>query len=507
MKTKRGHILLHGTFYGDEAKSKVIEEILNVSNHIGCVVRYQGGDNAGHTQWVKVGESRTPDPNLPEGLEVNNINEIDVKQFSKDDGVYYATFVKKVMHNLCSGVTVPGVKNLAGPGMTLNGERLLEEMGDMKFFLTEDNFKISDNAIVNLSMYSDLENLLTDKSVGTTNKAIGIAYSMKYLRFGIKFGDFVDSNESMNIKPALEKLNSACDKFINPLFKHYGLQELNPSKIIAQEAEIIEQFKDRIVDAEEYLDNIINVEKRAILAEGAQGSRLDIDIGEYPNITCSNTGLAGAYSGMGLGVKFDRIIGIVKAPISSKVGGGIFPTEFCDPELFKDNLEGEELITSDLLKRALADDPLALSTYFRVKAAEYGATTGRPRRVGWVDAVMLRQAMRWNLTTELAVTKFDVVDDWDGELKIATEYDVDGKRTNYVPTRPDTLRIVKPIYGYSVPGWAHQDKVRGATSMDQIPVNAMNYLLTLQNELLVPVRTITTGPNSGEVIHNVDLEN
>ena len=498
-----GHVLLTDLFFGDSGKAKIIEEELNANEeNYGVVATFQGGDNAGGTQWVKV-----PAPDTFKGgylgmLTSLRANKDEVKE---ENGQW---FVKKVLHHIPGGITYKNMRNLQGQGSISNPRRQAKELEGLAYFLTEDNLKISDHAQVNLDVYSLIESILTKKAVGTTNKAIGPTYGLKYFRFGVTFGDFVDRHGNMDVEPAQKKIRYSLEKMINPLIRaHTNLPPTTVTKVLDSAVPFIESFRHRIVNSEQYLREVIEVEGRHMLANSRNGHRINIHVGEYPNLTCSDTGIGGAYSGLGYNVKFDRIIGIVKAPFASKVGGGVFPTEFCNPELFANFKKGDEVITPDLIQAALEGDGQAMSTYARVKGMEYGATTGRPRRMGWLDANMLRQGVLWTLATEIAATKFDAGDDWEGDLKICTEYELDSEAIKYIPNRPGDLADCKAVYGRKIPGWASQGKVRGSRSLEDMPKNSLLYAEAIQDELGIPVKTISTSERSGDIIRNAVLEN
>ncbi len=423
--------IIVGTQWGDEGKGRVVDLFSAQADY---VARYSGGDNAGHT--VTVGE----------------------KTFK--------------LHLVPSGVIHPHTVGIIGNGLVINPKVLLDEIAMLRekgVTITPDRLRISFAAHIitpaHLALDQARENARGEGKIGTTLRGIGPAYNDKAARSGIRMEamlsqeDFADS-----IQDHTEKVNQQ-------LVAIYGESPLD-AQVVAQEyagyARILEPY---IGDVSTLLTEALKIGK-SVLAEGAQGTLLDLDHGTYPYVTSSTPTAPGVLIGLGLGVRFvRRIIGVTKA-FQTRVGEGPFPTEVLGQLAVR--LRGTGANPWD----------------------EFGTTTGRPRRVGWLDGVLLRYAIRINGLTELAVTKLDILSGFK-TLKICTRYHANGKFYDDLPLGPSTLSPFLPEY-IQVPGW-DQDitKIR---NWEDLPHQAQMYIQRIEEIAGIPVRTISVGPEREQVI-------
>ena len=407
-----------GLQWGDEGKGKIVDFL---AEKYDLVCRFQGGPNAGHT--IKI-----------EGK-------------------------KYVLHTIPSGVFRQEITNVIGNGVVLDPITMVKEMNalDGAGITYKDRLLVSKKAhlIVPTHRYLDAasEAAKGASKIGSTLKGIGPAYMDKTGRNGLRVGDIVAPDFKSKYKAIKEK--------------HLGLIRLYPElqfNLDEQETaffESIEVLKDlKFIDGEYYINQALSVGKQ-ILAEGAQGSMLDIDFGTYPFVTSSNTISAGVCSGLGIAPnKIREVIGIAKA-YCTRVGSGPFPTEL-------DDADGEKL---------------------RQIGMEFGATTGRPRRCGWIDLPQLQYTIMLNGVTQVIITKMDVLDDFE-TIKYAVSYRYDGQESNVLPY--DIVdKEVLPIYR-DFEGW-HQslDQVK---SYADLPAKAKNYLSTVENHLQTKISMVSTGP-------------
>jgi len=309
------------------------------------------------------------------------------------------------------------------------------------------------------------EELARQHAIGTTGRGIGPTYEDKVARRGIRVADLLDA----------DRLRAAIDR--QAAAKNLELVELCGWKPVDTEA-LLETALEWGRRLEPYVDHTGRIldhalrDGRSVLFEGAQGTFLDIDHGTYPYVTSSNCVAGAACTGAGIGpTRIDRVLGITKA-YTTRVGGGPFPSE----------LDGE------------AGDAL------RARGGEFGATTGRPRRCGWLDAVMLREAAAVNGFTGLAMNKLDVLTGY-GELAIATSYRIDGKRVHDFPMTLDELERAEPVYE-TLPGWS--EDVTGVRSYAELPDAARRYIERVESLMDVPVELISVGPGRDETIARTD---
>ncbi len=419
-----------GTQWGDEGKGKIVDVLAEKAD---MIVRFQGGDNAGHTVIV--------------------------------NGKKY------VLHLLPSGVLHKDAVCVIGPGVVCNPFVLLEEMDTLeKGGLTCDHIVISDRAqiLMPYHRYQDkLEEESANHKIGTTQKGIGPCYSDKYARKGIRYHELLDF-ESFKVR-----LKEVLD-FKNKLFTNvYGANPLDYDTIVKD----FEKIYDRIVPMIKETTHMVNEaldQNKNVLFEGAQAMMLDINYGTYPYVTSSSPTSAGVATGAGVAVnRLQTIIGVVKA-YSTRVGEGPFVTELLDST-------GENL---------------------RAVGAEYGATTGRPRRCGWLDLLVVKHACTMNGLTDIVLTKIDVLTGIDS-LKVCVGYDVDGTIYDYVPSDQAVVAKAKPVYK-EFAGWT--EDISKMTSYDQLPQNCKDYVSFIEQFTGVRVSMISVGPDrvNNIYIHEID---
>lgn len=325
-----------------------------------------------------------------------------------------------VLHLLPSGIFHENVVCVIGNGVVLDPLALIEEINIIKNAGVNINGRllISHNAHLIMPYHKLLDKLYEqgEEKIGTTGKGIGPAYVDKYARVGIKVIDLLNKDTlCKKIKKNIESKNEILEKI-------YHTEKLDVEKILNDYLDFAEKISEYIADTAVYLNEAIKKGKK-ILLEGAQGALLDVDHGTYPYVTSSNPTAGGASTGSGIPpTKINGVIGVIKA-YTTRVGEGPFPTE----------LKNE------------------IGNYLRERGGEYGATTGRPRRCGWLDVVSLKYSIMINGIEKLALTKLDVLDELD-EIKICTAYKIDGKITEKFPTDPDTLSKVEPVYE-TFKGW------------------------------------------------------
>jgi adenylosuccinate synthase len=396
--------------------------------------RYNGGDNAGHT--VTVG-----------------------KQIFK-------------LHLIPSGIIHPQVIAVLGNGMVINPERLLEEMDSLQaagIDVSPKRMRISYAAHIITPAHQALDKAQEEArgkgNIGTTGRGIGPAYTDKAIRRGLRMSDLLSADFSEKLGTHIEESNES--------LKALGASLLELEPILNEFANYILRLKPYITDTAIELDAAHRAGK-TILAEGAQGTLLDIDHGTYPFVTSSSTVAPAALTGLGLGLTaaYDaRVTGVVKA-FQTRVGSGPFPTE----------------VSGELAARLRGTGANPWD--------EYGTTTGRPRRVGWLDGVLLRYAARLNGFTELAVTKLDILSGLE-KLCICVAYEADGKRIEEIPFGPSNLQTFQPIYE-ELPGW--MEDVSGARKWGDLPRAAKKYLEQVAGLTGAPLRLASVGPEREQVI-------
>jgi adenylosuccinate synthase len=374
---------------------------------------------------------------------------------------------KTVLHLIPAGILQPGVECLIGNGVVLSLEALRQEIEQLeqKGVEVRARVRISPACAMILPYHVELdlarESAQGKKAIGTTGRGIGPAYEDKIARRGLRTTDLLN--------PSLlsEKLETVLDYHNFVLQRYLGSKPVSFDAVYEEALALGQYFAPQVTDVSRRAWDLRQAGKR-IMYEGAQGSLLDVDHGTYPFVTSSNTTVGGVLTGAGVGPEaVDYVLGITKAYIT-RVGGGPFPTELFDKN-------GERLGR---------------------RGDEFGATTGRPRRCGWLDAVALRRFVQLNGITGLCVTKLDVLDGFE-EIKICTGYRLDGQLLDAPPLDVSRWADLQPVYE-SYPGW--QDSSRGATSMEDLPSTARSYLDSMADLAGAPVHIISTGPDRVENI-------
>jgi adenylosuccinate synthase len=426
------NVVVVGAQWGDEGKGKVVDLL---TEHAQVVVRFQGGNNAGHT--LVVGGQKT------------------------------------VLHLIPSGILHPGKTCVIGNGVVVDPAVLVGEIDALKargFLKDDSHLIISDNAHVIFPWHKLLdtfrEKARGGSAIGTTGRGIGPAYEDKVARRGIRMRDLLQSARlrkrvGERLPEALEELRELCRLANEPV------PELDAAKLVADYSALGERLRAHVGDASLFLAEKVARGAR-ILFEGAQGTLLDVDHGTYPYVTSSNCVAGNAAVGSGLGpTAIDKVMGISKA-YTTRVGGGPFPTELTD----------------------------ALGEQLRKVGDEFGATTGRPRRCGWLDGVVLRYAVRVNGLSSLALTKMDVLSGIKS-LQLCNAYELDGQRVTELPGDYEDLARVKPVYE-TLPGW--DEKLAGVRTFDELPENAKRYVRRVEEISGVPVTCISVGADRGETV-------
>jgi len=420
------NIVIVGTQWGDEGKGKVVDLL---AEHADMVVRFQGGNNAGHTMVVE-GE-----------------------QF--------------ISHLVPSGI-LQGKTCLIGNGLVVDPALLLEEIDYLSskgVDMSPDKLKISEKAHLIMPYHRAIDNarerMKGDKKIGTTGRGIGPCYEDKATRRGVRFV------ELLNQVVFREKVATILDEK-NFYLKHYmDAETLALEPILAEYSSYAERLAPYVTNVSVVLSDGMQSGGQ-VLFEGAQGTHLDIDHGTYPYVTSSSTVAGNACSGSGVGPgKITDIIGIVKA-YTTRVGEGPFPSE-------------------------LFDD---VGAAIQQKGVEFGATTGRKRRCGWLDTVILENAARLNSLSGLAITKLDVLGGL-AEIKICTAYDYEGQRLEHFPADLNVLAACKPVYE-THPGW--DEDISGIRAYDDLPENARKYLERIQELAATPIQIVSVGPGRDETI-------
>ena len=418
--------VLVGAQWGDEGKGKICDL---VAGDFDAVVRYSGGNNAGHTIVV--------------------------------NGKKYG------LHQVPSGIMYSDHVSVIGNGCVVNPKVVLEEIDMFEADgITTKNLKISGNAHIIMPYHIDLdgafEQKLGKKNIGTTKRGIGPCYQDKMARIGLRMQDMLDE--------ALfrDKLETALARVNPELELIYNLPTYTVDQICDEYLPMAERLRPYITETSLLLNNMID-EGKDLLFEGAQATLLDIDHGTYPYVTSSNCTAGGAVTGSGVGpTHIDRVLGVAKAYLT-RVGSGPFPTE----------LSGE---LNDRLCEA---------------GHEYGVTTGRRRRCGWYDAVVVNYAARVNGLTDLAITKLDVLGCLD-EIKVCVAYECDGKIYKTVPEHQSVFYHAKPVYE-TLPGW--KCDISNVRNFYQLPREAKDYIDFLEQVSGVRASIITVGPDREQTIN------
>lgn len=414
-------LVVVGAQWGDEGKGKIVDLLTSRAD---VVVRFQGGNNAGHT--LKVGGEQV------------------------------------IVHLIPSGILYPNITNIVANGLVVDPSVLLQEKAELRekgHFQKDSQLLLSDRAQVIMPYHKIIdmgrEEFLGKAKIGTTGRGIGPAYEDKASRMGIRIGDL--------IRPAFfrERVYAALDEKNFLIERRFRRPKLNPEEIVQEYLAYGEKLNPHITDTSIALQNFI-AGGRHVLFEGAQGTLLDIDHGTYPFVTSSNVVSGNACPGSGIGPNLiEKCWGVVKA-YTTRVGQGAFPTELTD----------------------------RLGENLREKGGEYGATTGRPRRCGWLDMVVVNHSVRLNGLTGIALTKMDVLTGI-SPIKIATGYELDGKDLDCVPSDINDFGRVKPRYR-EVKGW--DEPLSDCRSFDDLPKNARDYVEMIEHLSGVPVTLVSIGP-------------
>ena len=420
-----------GAQWGDEGKGRITDLLAEAA---AVAARYCGGDNAGHTVTV--------------GGEIFKL------------------------HLLPSGMIQPGVAGVLGNGMVINPQRLIEEMDKLAakgVDVSPARIKISYAAHLitpaHIALDKANEAARGQGRIGTTGRGIGPAYTDKNARRGLRAESLLDPETAAGqVQAHIQQANVTLQKV-------YGLQPLDADAIAAEYADYAKRLAPYITDIALYLHQTLKAGK-TVLAEGAQGSLLDIDHGTYPYVTSSSPTTGGVFTGLGVAPQFlGRVIGVTKA-FQTRVGEGPFPTEAF-------GAEAERL-------RGTGANPWD----------EFGTTTGRPRRCGWLDLVLLRYSIRLNGLTELAITKLDVLSGLE-RVRLCVAYKKDGKTYEELPLGPAHLEGFEAAYE-EAPGWT--EDLRGARQPDDLPSAARHYLSRITALTGVPIRMASVGPEREQIV-------
>ncbi len=378
----------------------------------------------------------------------------------------YVDGKKFVLHLIPSGILHPEVCCIIGNGVVVDPAALFEEVETLAEhgIVVEDRLLVSDKAHLILPYHRELDLLSEarrgERKIGTTSRGIGPAYEDKIGRRGVRIGDLADSSPNSPLAQAIRENVAARNRLI-------GDSALRDAAVLDEMRAAWERLRPMVTDVSLYLDQARRA-GRTILFEGAQGALLDIDHGTYPFVTSSNATIGGVCTGLGVGPRaIDRVLGVAKA-YTTRVGGGPLPTE----------LHG------------------SLGDRLRESGQEYGASTGRPRRCGWYDAVAVRYAARVNGVDALALTKLDVLDAMD-DIQICTAYQGDGERLTEFPADLALLAACEPQYE-RVAGWS--TPTAGVRRYEDLPVEARDYVARLEQVTGVPIAILSTGSDRADTI-------
>ncbi|HEX6207906.1 MAG TPA: adenylosuccinate synthase [Actinomycetota bacterium] len=417
--------ILVGTQWGDEGKGKATDLL---ADRMDLVVRYQGGNNAGHT--VVVGDRTLK------------------------------------LHLIPSGILYPHITSVIAAGVVVDPKVLLEEMDELAAQgIDTSRLVLSANAHLIMPYHLELdrvtERYLGRSRLGTTKRGIGPAYADKAARIGLRVQDLTDEKIfRKKLEVVLKEKNAILSKVYNRL-------PLEAEEIVRDYMAYGERLAPHIADTSAVLHEALR-EGRSLLLEGAQGTLLDLDHGTYPFVTSSNPVAGGALAGAGLGPGVvDRVIGVTKAYVT-RVGSGPFPTE----------------------------DEGAAGRHMAERGVEVGTTTGRARRCGWLDVVLLRYAARVNGLTELFLTKIDVLTGL-SRLKVCTAYRYEGETFEDFPPHQTIVHKAEPVYE-ELDGW--EEDLVDARSLDDLPGAARKYVALIEEASGVPVRTISVGPGREDTV-------
>lgn len=417
-------LVIVGTGWGDEGKGKITDYL---SKKFDICVRFQGGNNAGHT------------------IKFNNN--------------------KYALNLIPSGIFNQNIQNIMSNGMVIDLKALVNEINMLKSKGFDcENLHISDRAHVLFPYHIQLdeifENIKGNDKVGTTKKGIGLCYTDKTMRIGIRIGDLLN-------KDSFYKKLSQNIEYVNKILSIFNSKTFDVTELYNEYTSYANIIKPHIKDTSLFLINALN-ENKKILFEGAQGIMLCLDHGTYPYVTSSSPSAASVALNCGIPPQsIQKVLGITKS-YATRVGEGVFPTE-----IFSD-----------------------ISNTIRETAHEYGTTTGRARRIGWLDTVVLKHGKRISGITDLAITLLDVLTGFE-KLKICTSYMLDGKEIDYIPSTIEEFNKCKPIY-IELDGW--YEDISNVKSFDNIPKNAKNYIRKIEEITGINVSIISVGPDREQTI-------
>ena len=417
-------LVIVGTGWGDEGKGKITDYL---SKKFDICVRFQGGNNAGHT------------------IKFNNN--------------------KYALNLIPSGIFNQNIQNIMSNGMVIDLKALVNEIDILKSKGFDcENLHISDRAHVLFPYHIQLdeifENIKGNDKVGTTKKGIGPCYTDKAMRIGIRIGDLLN-------KDSFYKKLSQNVEYVNKLLSIFNSTTFNVNELYNEYTSYANIIRPHIKDTSLFLMNALN-ENKKILFEGAQGIMLCLDHGTYPYVTSSSPSAASVALNCGIPPQsIQKVLGITKS-YATRVGEGVFPTE-----LFSD-----------------------ISNTIRETAHEYGTKTGRARRIGWLDTVVLKHGKRISGITDLAITLLDVLTGFE-KLKICTSYMLDGKEIDYIPSTIEELNKCKPVY-IELDGW--YEDISNVKSFNNLPKNAKNYIHKIEEITGINVSIISVGPDRKQTI-------
>ncbi|MGE4320027.1 MAG: adenylosuccinate synthase [Acholeplasmataceae bacterium] len=418
-------IVIVGSQWGDEGKGKITDYLAQKAD---VVVRYQGGNNAGHTVIF--------------------------------DGR------KHSLHLLPSGILNPNIINVMANGMVIDPKGFVEELSKVT---NKYQLFVSNRAHVVLPFHKIIdqinENKKLDQKIGTTHKGIGPAYTDKYARVGLRMSEFV--NKELFIAYLKRELAEK-----NEILKSAGFSTVDVEQLICEFSMYADVLRPLVTDTSVLLNELIENDKK-VLFEGAQGVMLCIEHGTYPYVTSSSPTAASVPVNTGIAPwLLEGSIGVTKA-YTTRVGEGVFPSEIFDE----------------------------LASEIRERGHEYGTTTKRPRRIGWLDTVVLRHAKRVSGLSYLAITLLDVLSSVK-TLKIVTHYELDGEIIDYVPADIETNKRCKPVY-IELDGW--DEDITNVTSFEELPQNAQIYLNTLSELIGVKIAIFSVGPDRNQTVEILNV--
>jgi adenylosuccinate synthase len=427
-------IVLVGAQWGDEGKGKATDLL---GQRIDAVVKFNGGNNAGHTIVIGTGDQRE----------------------------------KYALHLLPSGILTPGVTAVIGNGVVIDLEVLFQELDGLQARgVDTSGLVVSASAHVipsyNTTLDKVTERFLGNRRIGTTGRGIGPTYADKMARVGIRIQDIFDTDGlRAKVEGALSLKNQV-------LVKIYNRRAADPDAVVEELLSYAERLRPMVADTPLLLERMLD-EGKTVVLEAGQATLLDVDHGTYPFVTSSNATAGGACTGSGIPpTRISGVIAIAKA-YTTRVGEGPFPTELLDDM-------GERL---------------------RQVGAEFGTTTGRPRRCGWFDAVICRYAARVNGVTDFVLTKLDVLTGL-AEIPVCVGYDVDGVIHREMPMTQREFARAVPVYEVFA-GW--DEDISKATALDDLPTNARKYVDALESMIKAPISAIGVGPGREETIAVRDM--